>query len=226
MTKIYLIRHCESEGNAGGVFQGSTDSEISDKGKLQLVELAARFKDIHLDALYSSPLKRARATAEAVGSRQSLPVRIEPDLIEIHGGEWEGLTVRELNVPKYAEQFDHWYNNLSKFRAPSGESSAEIYERATNALMKIASEHKDQTVAVTSHGFVINLCLQWADGIAKENVVGGEDYWVRNTSVSLLQLDLKPSIVYMNDFAHLTTEELISDFLIDEADKEFITTSP
>lgn len=74
LTTIYLVRHCEAMGNINRIFQGHTDEEISDNGRLQLEKLAERFRDIHLDALYSSPLKRAYRTAEAVNRYHQLPI--------------------------------------------------------------------------------------------------------------------------------------------------------
>ena len=56
MTTIYLVRHCEAMGNINRIFQGHTDEEISENGRMQLERLAERFRGIHLDAVYSSPL--------------------------------------------------------------------------------------------------------------------------------------------------------------------------
>ena len=89
LTTIYLVRHCEAMGNINRIFQGHTDEEISDNGRLQLEKLAERFRDIHLDALYSSPLKRAYRTAEAVNRYHQLPIHTDERLIEINGGHWE-----------------------------------------------------------------------------------------------------------------------------------------
>ena len=95
-TTLYLVRHCEAEGNWRRTFQGHTDSEVSDKGRRQLEKLAQRFAPIHLDAVYSSPLKRAVATAQAIDRAAGLPIQLEPDVIEINGGRFEGVPFADL----------------------------------------------------------------------------------------------------------------------------------
>ena len=90
MTRIILVRHCEAHGNTISVFQGHTDSDISGNGAAQLELLALRCRNMPIDAIYSSPLKRAFRTAEAINQYHHLPIQIEPRLIEINGGDWEG----------------------------------------------------------------------------------------------------------------------------------------
>ena len=90
MTKIILVRHCEAQGNHERVFQGATDCDITERGERQLEALSERFRTVEFDALYSSPLLRARRTAEAVNRHHGLPMAIEPGLREINAGHWEG----------------------------------------------------------------------------------------------------------------------------------------
>ena len=87
MTRIILIRHCEAEGNIKRVFQGHTDADISENGRKQLDLLRLRCRNMQIDAIYSSPLKRAYQTAEAINSFRNLTVQIHEDLIEINGGD-------------------------------------------------------------------------------------------------------------------------------------------
>ena len=76
-TTLYLVRHAEAEGNWKRTFQGHIDSEVSEKGWTQLDYLARRFEQVRLDAVYSSPLKRAWATAEAINRFAGLPITPE-----------------------------------------------------------------------------------------------------------------------------------------------------
>ena len=91
MTTLYLVRHCEAEGNTARVFQGSIDRDISPNGQKQLDRLAERFRDVPLAAVYSSPLLRAYKTAQAVNRYHGLPIVTDDRLKEINGGVWEGL---------------------------------------------------------------------------------------------------------------------------------------
>ena len=106
MTRIILIRHCEAEGNIKRVFQGHTDADISENGRKQLDLLRLRCRNMQIDAIYSSPLKRAYQTAEAINSFRNLTVQIHEDLIEINGGVIIGETFPDcsLKIPCYGIQ--------------------------------------------------------------------------------------------------------------------------
>lgn len=88
-TVVYLIRHAEAEGNFIRRFHGITDSNVTEKGKLQAQKLAERLKNVHFDVIYSSPLKRAFYTASKIAEGRDIKIIVREDLIEINGGEWE-----------------------------------------------------------------------------------------------------------------------------------------
>ena len=128
MTKVYFVRHAEAEGNVKEFFQGRIDCDISEKGKIQLGYLAKRFETIDYDAIYSSPLKRAMATANAVNARLRLPI-IECDgIIEIHGGVWEGMLWTDIEK-KYPAEHDLWKNDMKNFSVEGSERMSEVYEK-------------------------------------------------------------------------------------------------
>ena len=81
MTRVYIVRHCEAEGNNKRLFQGLTDCDITEMGQKQLDLLCERFSEIHLDKVYTSPLIRARKTAEAVRGNRDIPLISNEDLI-------------------------------------------------------------------------------------------------------------------------------------------------
>ncbi|MEG0036076.1 MAG: histidine phosphatase family protein, partial [Oscillospiraceae bacterium] len=91
MTKIYLIRHAEAEGNFYRRIQGQYDGHITRRGFTQIDALAERLRDIKIDALYSSDLTRTKTTAGAVLRYHDLILNTEPRLREIFMGEWEDL---------------------------------------------------------------------------------------------------------------------------------------
>ena len=90
MTTIYLIRHAEAEGNLFRRAQGHWNGKITPLGKKQIDALAERFKDVRLDAVYSSDLDRAKETAGALLRGRALELRTTRELREIHMGVWEG----------------------------------------------------------------------------------------------------------------------------------------
>ena len=97
MGRLYLIRHGETDSNKSFRFQGQTDIELNEKGLAQAELLAEHFKNIRLDAVYSSSLTRARQTAAPLAAVHGLEVQPVEDIKEIAFGEWEGLTYNQIN---------------------------------------------------------------------------------------------------------------------------------
>ncbi len=204
-TSIYVIRHCEAEGNRNRTFQGHTDCGISEKGKLQLDSLAERFADVPLTALYSSPLQRAQSTAQAVNRHHSLDICIEPRIMEINGGVLEG--VQWSRFPElYPEQSDNWIKRPYLFKMEGGEAMTEVYDRMSSAIIDIARQNEGGCVAVCTHGCAIRNLLCWAKGYPIERLAEME--WCDNTAVTLLEMENgQPHIIYERDNSHLTGEQ-------------------
>ncbi len=206
MTDLYIVRHCEALGNSKRIFQGISDCDITDCGRRQLALLSERFKDIKLDAIYSSPLKRAKATAEAINKYHNLEIVTEEKLIEINGGEIEGICW--VDFPKTRPVLEYnWNMEPHKFHPKDGESMQSVYKRSWEAVQKIIGENKGKTVAIASHGCTIRNILCHAEGkpIEKLNTVD----WADNTGVFLLRFfDDKslPEIKLFNDISHLTED--------------------
>lgn len=204
MTKIYLVRHAEAMGNVEEFFQGQTDCEVSEKGRKQLELLAERFRDIPIEAIYSSPLKRTIDTAEAVNKYHNLPIIRDKGLIEINGGVWEGKPWADL--PKlYPVEHDLWQNKMQDFYIADGERMTEVFERVKNAVDKIAAENDGRTIAVVSHGCALRnfLCYAMGKPISALKDVG----WSDNTAVSLVEYENGvPKIIFKNSNDHLTGE--------------------
>ena len=92
MTTIYLIRHAQSEGNLYRRCHGWYNGMITVTGRRQIQRLEQRFRDVHIDAVYSSDLYRTMSTAGAIYKPRGLTLRVEPGLREISGGIWEDHT--------------------------------------------------------------------------------------------------------------------------------------
>lgn len=203
MTRLYIVRHCEAEGNILRYFQGHTDGQVSEKGKEQCDLLAERFRDIPIEAVYSSPLSRAVFTAEAVNRYHGLPIERRDNLLEINGGHWEKRKWADL--PKlYPEEADAWANRPWDFAPKDGEPMRAVYERIWQAVLEIAREQEGHTAAVVAHGGVIrNLLTRVKFGRIEEMNRQG---WCDNTAVTILDFDeaFRPTLVAENDTAHLT----------------------
>lgn len=204
-TKIYVIRHCEAAGNIERYFQGHTDGLPSPKGEHQCALLGERFKEIPLDAVYTSPLTRARRTAEGVNLYHHLPIQVEEGLIEINGGQWEGKLWAEL--PKlFPKEARFWSDEPWDYEPEGGESMRAVYDRIWKAVQKLALQHPGQTIAAVSHGCSIRnlLCRLKFDDITRLNEV----QWCDNTAVSLIEFDEagKAELIFENDASHLDAQ--------------------
>ena len=158
MTRIFLIRHGETEWNALGKLQGTSNVQLSAVGIHQARLLAAHAPFNTADAIYSSDLIRARSTAEILAQHFNLKVRIMLELREANFGDWEGNSVKEL-AEDLNSGFENFFINPELCYPPQGETFFECQERMAGALKKIIAENENKRVIVVSHGAAIRLLL-------------------------------------------------------------------
>jgi broad specificity phosphatase PhoE len=162
---ILLARHGESDWNRAGRWQGFADRPLTELGRRQAAELAARLRDIPLDAVYSSDLERARTTAEPVAEAQELSVTTLPALREVYVGSWQGLTRAEAQE-RFPDDFRVWQNGGTGW--PDGETYAQMSERAVTSVLEIGARHDGARVLVVSHGGPIRAIHAAALGVTVE----------------------------------------------------------
>lgn len=201
MTRIYLIRHCEAEGNLYRRAQGHWNGKITQLGEKQIDALAERLRDVRIDAVWSSDLSRAMATADAALRGRGLTLCVTPRLREICMGVWEGQPWGELEY-RWSEQMWNFNNDPAKWSVPGSESFADCQKRLTDILGEIAAGADGKTVAVFSHGMAIKIFLMGVLGMASGDP--GTMMHGDNTSVSLLEYDNGSfRVVFYNDNSHL-----------------------
>lgn len=156
---IYLIRHGEIEPQYKGRFVGSTDVVLGRSGFDQARDLAAKIKIINPDLCFSSPLNRARGTAETAMSSLGIDICYDEDLREIDFGAWECMTFEEI-VNQYPADVERWAVLSPDFSFPGGESLKDFLRRIRAAAERI-EKSAGNSIAVFSHGGVIKslLCL-------------------------------------------------------------------
>ena len=201
MTSIYLVRHAEAEGNLYRLAQGQFDGLVTRRGYDQIRALRRRFEGIHIDAVYSSDLFRARTTARAVSEPRDLPVILREELRELALGWWEGLTWQEIGQ-RDGEQLHYFHTDLSRLCIEGGESGPEARDRMIAELERIGKAHEGQTVAVFSHGAAIRMVLGTLFGLELSDM--DQRLLGDNTAVSLLEWeDGQLRVVWSNDRTHL-----------------------
>lgn len=208
-TKLYLIRHGETEWNCLGKYQGSSDMNLSKRGILQARYLHKRLHGKY-DCIYTSPMKRAFQTAEIIAGDEKDKLKIENDLREIDYGEWEGLTADEI-LKKYPDEYNKWKTDKIKAPLCGGDLSLKNASiRAKNAILKIARSNPLKKVLVVAHGGIIRAGLI---GIFEFDMSLYHKIVLANTAISEVDFDnnLRPIIVSLNDTKHLP-DELIEEF--------------
>lgn len=158
MTKIFLIRHGETEWNKIGKLQGSSDIKLLPEG-IQQAHLLAEHAPFHnVDAIYSSDLERAVKTAEILAAKFNLPVIKERGLRETSFGEWEGRFLSDL-AKENPKGFEKFFTRPDKVQPPNGETFLQSQARIMNALDEIIADNDGKSVIVVSHGAAIRLIL-------------------------------------------------------------------
>jgi len=199
-TTLYLIRHGETDANAAGVWQGSTDSSLNSRGLAQARALARRIAraQLPISVIYSSPLRRARQTAEAIAAAlDDIPIVLDAGLAEYRLGEWEGLTYEQLQKEK--RLWDHIAEDPD-FSPPQGESPRQFALRLLNSFQTIVRENQGKTVAVVGHGGALATALSL---ILDQDGSTWKQYQTLNASLSKLTYDPAPRLVFLSDVAHL-----------------------
>lgn len=208
MTTVYFIRHVQASGNIDRVFQGQIDTEVSEQGLIQLGDLKERFQDTPLDRIYTSPLKRAKMTSQAVKGDKAIPVIEDNRLKEIAAGIWEGVSLDAI-AEQFPDDLKLWQTKLWEFQVEGSESCRQVYDRTGKALGEFLEQSENQTLAVVSHGCSLRNMLCFAMGKKVEEL--GEVSWLGNASVTKMTFDKRvPGFVhYLNDQSHVTPETIL-----------------
>jgi broad specificity phosphatase PhoE len=163
VTTIFLARHGESDWNVARRFQGHSDRPLTERGREQAHALADLVASEEIEAVYTSPLSRARETAEIVAARVGLEPVALPELREVDTGSWSGLSRADVET-RFPEGFTRWRSGGSGWE--DGETYEEMAERVIGALRTIAEDHADGRVLIISHGGPIRAIHAAAEGLA------------------------------------------------------------
>jgi broad specificity phosphatase PhoE len=163
MAKLILARHGETTWNVEKVFRGRADVGLDEVGIKQAELLGKYLRNWRLEAIYSSPVKRALDTANTVARYQKVAVRIAEGLIDFDFGEWQSLPESEVRR-LYPALFNEWHSNPHKVEMPGGESLEDVGGRAFEVVNDIVSRHQGNVLLV-SHRVVIKVLICYLLGL-------------------------------------------------------------
>jgi len=210
MAKLILARHGETVWNVEKIYRGRMDVNLDEVGIKQAELLGKYLSNWELEAIYSSPVKRAIDTANIVARYQKIGVHIAEGLIDFDYGEWQSLPEQEVKR-LYPALLNEWHHNPHKVRMPGGESLEDVGRRAIEVVNYVLSKYQGSVVLVShrvvnkvlicsllgldnSHFWNIN---QDVGGITIFNYVDGRFVLTRHNDTSHLR-ELQKSI--LDDF--------------------------
>jgi len=197
-TILMLVRHGETQANLDGIWDGSMDTALTERGKRQVQAVTDYLgkTDRDIRAVYTSPLQRACGTAWPIAQALRLEPDVETGLAEYHLGSWEGKSYDEL-----LNEYQLWEKMAADpdFAPHGGESPRQVVQRITGALQRISESHPGQRVVVVTHGGALAMALG--------SLLDGDfSQWRRvmqNCAVSELTLDPDPALLSFNRTDHL-----------------------
>lgn len=219
MTKLYLVRHGETNENRNRRFCGWIDVPLNPTGTVQAQKLEKAFKDITIDVMYTSSLKRAKETAAFIKGNPPYPKHPIENLRELHFGRAEGLTIEEIKKC-HPEVYDGLEKDYTKAKFPEGESLEEMHLRVTSAVDEILQQHVDKSILIVAHSGVIR-------SIVAHLITGDMKYhWnfkIDHCSITTIEKQGDFSVLTkLNDISHLNNIEQVKEDNKDEGQNEII----
>jgi broad specificity phosphatase PhoE len=163
-TTILLIRHGETAWNRRRVFRGTYDVPLNDNGREQAGLVGKALQEFRIGAAYTSPLARARETAEIALSGQDISPSVAAGLTDFDYGDWTGLTEVEVSG-KWPQEHSAWVSRPETLRVPGGSTLREVYDASYAAMERAALKHPSQTVVLFAHRVVNKLLALGALGL-------------------------------------------------------------
>ncbi|MCK9273872.1 MAG: histidine phosphatase family protein [Syntrophales bacterium] len=204
--KLILVRHGQTRWNIEKRVQGISDIELCNRGLAQAGNLALALSREKIEAICSSPLKRALQTARTINGFHRLPIEEDQNLIELNQGDFEGLTFPEI-IKNHGGFLTQWMADPASVVMPNGESLEQLQKRTWTSVERILAHGKN--TVIVSHSFAISTILCKIQGIDLR--------FIRQLHVDLASRTAiqftggKSRILFMNDIEYLKGCEKIED---------------
>jgi len=152
-TKILIIRHGETAWNRNNVFRGTYDIPLNENGKKQARLLAQSLEAVRIDAAYTSPLSRAKETADIVSRSHGISPVVHDGFIDMDYGEWTGKENSKV-ARLWPDDHAAWTAMPHTAKPPGGTTLKAVFNNAFTAMEKLAVKHDGQTIAIVTHRVV------------------------------------------------------------------------
>lgn len=187
--KIYLIRHGETDQNRKYCLQGHSDIELNEYGRKLARKTKEGLEDVDFNLIFTSPLKRAKETAQIIRGEREIPLIEEKRLMEIGFGDYEGLCSKEDNYTIPDKDFLFFFKKPECYvTPPGGESLTEVMERTGAFFEELIHnpEYEEKTILISTHGCALKAIL------ANVRNTPLADFWGvgvhKNCAVTLLEV--------------------------------------
>ena len=194
-TRLYLVRHGQVAGFENLVANGHTDVDITETGVIQMNTMAERLRLVELNAIYATGLTRTEKGAKIIGQHHNIPVISRPEMKEIFFGDWEGMSLEEIENA-YPGELDKRFTDIAGYRPPgNGENMNDVSKRVMACLKEIISVKEGKNILIVAHGGVNRTILCDALGMDVNNLFNLQqdygclniiDYYPENVLVRLV----------------------------------------
>ncbi len=200
MTRIYLIRHGQSEWNKSNKIQGQHDTKLTELGKNQAMLLGNSLINENIDIIYTSDLTRAYDTAEIISNIINKPLIASNLIREINFGVWEGLTSNEVKE-NYKDEYNIWLKEPDKLNIQGLERLEDLQKRAMTFMNRIVQENSNKNIAIVSHGAILKTIIL---GLLDIEISHYKNISLSNVSLSIIEYrDFNKVLKLLNDTSHL-----------------------
>lgn len=197
---VHFIRHGVTRSNRERLYMGRSEEPLSPEGRWQARQLARRLRDLELEAVYASPLRRTRETAEILARPHRLRVEPEPHFLEIELRRWQGMSADEIAAAE-PDAWRTWNDAPEELRVEGIEPLREVRHRVRRGLARLAGRHAHEAVAVVTHDVIVRMATMETLDLPMRLY---RSLPVTNTSVTTLELaEARNSLRRFNDAAHV-----------------------
>jgi broad specificity phosphatase PhoE len=199
-TIVFLVRHGQTKSNVTGFYMGRSEEELTEVGYEQVQRLSSRLSGLPIASVYTSPLRRAYATAMIIAEPHGVELKVVNNLIEMNLGDWQGLYTNEISRT-WPKLWKRWRVDPSEVTIPNGESLYDVAERAISAFNTVVESNQGNQAIIVAHEVIVKLIVAYV--ISAPNSIYRR-FEINNASLTVIQCrDNDSRLIGLNDVSHL-----------------------